>query len=462
MLLSAGCTPGRTASPGGPRLALVAASAAVTLQRQGASGVDLDLDVHLVADGAPLVIRAARRSYAEPVAAFRRDGGRDRALPDGLVRNFAGLPGFVRVTIADGGGATVRTLEPTFCPGHRPVRRRPSAPGSSPYPVRCSTNPFALGAVWGIQAGWSASVHDPVGAPVDLPPGAYRARIEIAQRYRDLFGIPADKASAGVALTVADGPAAAPADGSGPAAVSPLRANPARPSGPAVVPAADRPDLRALPAGGMSVTHDAGGDHLTFFATVWNAGPAPLVIDGFRWEEAGAMDAYQFFLDDRGHTTGWAPAGVLQWDERDGHRHWHLADFAAYRLLDVQYRPVADSGKTGFCLSSTDPIDLTVPGANWQPASTDLRVGCGGRTVASLREVLDAGSGDTYRQDLPGQSFDITAVPNGDYWVEVAANPAHRLVETDLSNNVSRRPVVLGGKPGARTVLVPPYELVDS
>ncbi|GGM50364.1 hypothetical protein GCM10007977_060130 [Dactylosporangium sucinum] len=434
----------------------------MTLQRHGALGVDLDLDAHLVVDGAPWQIRATRRSYGHPIVAVERIGVRDRALTDGLLKDLAGLPGFVRVTIADAGGATVRTVEPTFCPGHRPARRRPSAPATSPYPARCSTNPFALGAVWGIQAGWSASVHDPVGAPVDLPPGAYTARIAIAERYRALLNIPADKASATVALTVVDGPAAQVPAAPPEATLSPLQAKAARPTGPAVISDWPRPDLRPLPAGGMTVKHDAGRDYLAFFATVWNAGPAPLVIDAYRWEETGTMDAYQYFLDGDGRTVGWAPAGVLRWDDRDGHRHWHLADFASYRMLDAQYRQVTTSEKTGFCLSSTDPIDLTVPHANWQPANNDLRVGCGGRTVASLRQVLDVGSGDTYRQDLPGQSFDITDLPNGTYYVEVTANPERRLYETDPSNNISQRQVVLAGPPGARTVTAPPHQLVDA
>ena len=34
------------------------------------------------------------------------------------------------------------------------------------------------------------------------------------------------------------------------------------------------------------------------------------------------------------------------------------------------------------------------------------------------------GWGDTYYQYLPGQSFNITGVPNGTYYVRIVANPA--------------------------------------
>ena len=63
---------------------------------------------------------------------------------------------------------------------------------------------------------------------------------------------------------------------------------------------------------------------------------------------------------------------------------------------------------------------------------------------------------------VPGQSFDITGLPNGTYYIQVIANPANRLQETDTKNNVSLRKVVLGGTQGARTVKVPPVDLVDA
>jgi hypothetical protein len=53
-------------------------------------------------------------------------------------------------------------------------------------------------------------------------------------------------------------------------------------------------------------------------------------------------------------------------------------------------------------------------------------------------------------------------VPNGTYYIEVAANPQHKIYETDVDNNVSLRKVILSGTAGERTVLVPPYEMIDT
>ena len=51
---------------------------------------------------------------------------------------------------------------------------------------------------------------------------------------------------------------------------------------------------------------------------------------------------------------------------------------------------------------------------------------------------------------------------NGTYYIEVRTDPARRLYERDTSNDVVLRRIRLGGKPGARTVTVPPYHGIDS
>jgi hypothetical protein len=195
---------------------------------------------------------------------------------------------------------------------------------------------------------------------------------------------------------------------------------------------------------------------------VWNAGPAPLVVDGFRTPGKPTMDAYQYFYDAKGRQVGYTPTGTMVWDPRVGHQHWHFTDFASYRLMGADKHEIVRSGKEAFCLANTDAIDYTVKNADWQPQNTDLATACGVENSISVREELGVGNGDTYSQERPGQSFDISSLPNGTYYIEVIANPDHRLRETSLSNNVTLRKVILGGTPGARTVTVPPYDLIDA
>jgi hypothetical protein len=86
---------------------------------------------------------------------------------------------------------------------------------------------------------------------------------------------------------------------------------------------------------------------------------------------------------------------------------------------------------------------------------------CGSPTALWVAEEMPVGWGDTYIQSIAGQSFDVTRVPNGTYYVQVTANPEKVLYETSTRNDVSLRKVILGGTPGHRTVKVPAWHGID-
>jgi hypothetical protein len=175
------------------------------------------------------------------------------------------------------------------------------------------------------------------------------------------------------------------------------------------------------------------------------------------------MDAYQYFYNSSGEEVGSAPVGTLEFDARSGHQHWHFHDFAAYNLLNSKGTLMVRSLKDGFCIAPTDPIDLLVANASWQPELVGLQSACGGQGALSLREALTVGWGDTYDQSRPGQEFDITDLPAGEYLIQVVANPDAVLYEVDRSNNESRRTVIIAGPPGGtRSVSVPPYGSIDA
>lgn len=514
------------AVPGKPKLKLIAASNSVTLDRyEGDSGVYLDLGTYVTVDDAPLEFKVTRKSYKDPVVARQilRDGTgtRTKTLPAGLVKDFSGLQGFLNVSITDASGKEVTTSEGTFCPNNASGRLRPDAPATSHYPESCPTNPWTLGSVWGTEKGWASNSSTvDYDKPVDLPAGEYTAKVSVAKKYRDLFDIPDDQPTIKVTVrensdegggaglkTSASGARAHHSGGHDASHYGPRGADEPTPPAlshaledrglahhlgdgtghtdgsriaPALTPAAKRPtgragvaasvpkpDLRSLPAWDIAVTDGEDGDvpgkdYLAFSANVWNAGPAPLVVDGFRSPGKEVMDAYQYFYDADGKQVGYTPTGTMEWDPRIGHEHWHFTDFASYRLLSEDQTKEVRSGKEAFCLANTDAVDYTVKNANWKPYNTDLSTACGQQNSISVREVLDVGSGDTYTQYRPGQSFDITDLPNGTYYIQVIANPEKRLQETNTDNNVALRKVVLAGEPGARTVTVPPHDLVDA
>lgn len=221
------------------------------------------------------------------------------------------------------------------------------------------------------------------------------------------------------------------------------------------------PDLISAPAWQIGTEVDESGtDRLTFNANEWNAGPAPLVVEGYRRGSGELMDAYQFFYRD-GKEVGSTKTGTMEYHQAPEHNHWHFLDFASYELVTTKGKPVTPSGKQSWCLAPTDPVDLSVPGATWRPEATGLDSTCGDQSALWLREVLPAGWGDTYNQTQT-QAFDLTKVKNGTYQIKITVNPNGALHERTTSNNVSYRTVVLGGKPGKRTVKVPPYEGVNT
>ena len=450
----------------GPALTLEAAQRTVVLTRYEADDgnggtvvfVEGDLGVHVVAGTRAFEVRAKRAGYDQPVVLTLTTPGADRVLT--TAPDATGLPSFWTTTITNAAGKVVDRGTASFCPnGYEPVRRRPDAPSASPYPQGCQANPYTLGNVFGLQAGYAVpALTDPevFGA---LPVGSYTVTLAVRDDYATALGMTPAQSRTSVAVRLVPGTVEEEPDlAAGDTARHALRAAHAGPLGRRVRPTGPLPDLRSLPAWAVEVED---GRHLTFAATVWNAGPGRLVVDGFRSADPDLMRAYQYFFSADGQQQGYAPVGTMEWDARDGHDHWHFTDFATYRLLDARKQVVLRSGKEAFCLANTDVVDYLVPGANWRPSNTDLHTSCGGRSSLGVREVLDTGSGDTYAQYLPGQSFDLRGLPNGTYFIEVRANPERALHETRTSNNASYRKVVVGGRAGQRTVTAEQVGVVD-
>ncbi len=497
-----------------PPLAFVAATTSVTAERyvydENEVYLSFDLGLHVIAGKDPFEIWAKRSSYDKPIVAEQvvvKNGKKKRvALPAGTVTDFTGLKDFTTISIADESGKVVTEYKTSFCGNSGSARTRPDAPATSLYPRGCGgENPFTLGAVWGVQAGWDSTVQDQPAwdeeKPFDLAPGKYTATATVNPTYLKLFGIPAQSGTVQVKVDVvnadtdkaglarvkaadaqAEDAAVQATDeehgmhlGEGDAArqVSSFRpefrAPAKRPATLKAVPAGPKPDLKSLPAWDIALeegTDEESGEpdgkwYVNFGATVWNAGTSPLLVDGFRRTGTDLMDAYQYFFDAKGNQVGSKQAGTMEWDPREGHLHWHFTDFAQYNLLAADKKLSVRSGKEAFCLANTDAVDYTIPNAKWQPDNTDLSTSCGANTVVAVREVLDIGNGDTYSQYRPGQSFEITDLPNGTYYIEVLANPENKLAELSTTNNSALRQIILGGTPDKRTLSVPPVHGID-
>jgi Lysyl oxidase len=468
-ILTVFASPASAALPGTPSVRLVSPGGHATLYRYGKRVPLFDLPVWVAADG-DFKLRVSRPDYDTPVDIVQVDadtGDVLRDLPEETLDGWNGLAGFVEVTVLDSADNVVRERSFTFCPnGWDRQRVDDSGPDVPTYPTMCADwlPFFTRGMVWGIDSGWAAhafSEGDFATPSVRLPVGEYTFVVRIADAYADLLEIAPEDTEATVSATVVDGykccygREASAADRSERAVQSVGVPDVSDPD-PSTV-----PDLVALPLWGLSTSTRKGRDYLNFGATPWNAGPAPMVIEGFRQSGETVMDAYQYFRDADGNVVGRAQVGEMAWDDRRGHHHWHFLQFAQFTLRDAAQGEVVRSRKQAFCLAPTNAIDLTVERAAYDPYESGIGTQCGyGESALWVREVLQTGWADSYYQ-VAGQAFNITNLPNGWYYARMDVNPLGALYETTTANNSESRLLYLGGRPGQRTVRVTPWHGVE-
>ena len=454
-----------TRSATGPTVKLIVAQNTITLPSFGGR-VFFDPGIWVASLGSALEFDVQRVTYLQPITITQvihlpGGGTRIRALPRSLLDGFNGLRDFVRMTVHNADGKVVARRLVTFCPDTlNPERASPESPTTSPYPQQCASDPFQEADVWGIARGWAADPLEGLGPILGLAPGTYRVTVSITRPYIGLLHVSAANATATVAVRVVRG--------GGPAGAPNRRRPPGRPlpSFPSSVPNLANPpkdalpDLVPLPSWGISAGRMGRQDFLNFGATIWVGGTSPLDVEGFRSNGSPVMQAYQYFWRN-GHLVGRVRAGTMGFEAGSGENHWHFQQFAQYRLLNSAQKVVVRSQKVGFCIAPTDPVDMLLPGAVWQPSSIGFGGACGSPTSLWVQEYLPIGWGDTYVQSLSEQAFDITHLPNGTYYIEIIANPEKVLRESNMSNDISLRRVILGGRPGHRMVRVPAWHGID-
>jgi lysyl oxidase len=494
-LLALTGTASRATTSGSPSLRLRVVTSHVLVTRPtGQKFVSVDPGTYVIPVGGTFQVDVTRPDYQYPPTVSQvwtdQYGPEERTLPSRIADGWNGLARFIRFEVTNSAGTVVRRGSQTFCPNSfSPQRALPSGPPDPTFPTFCgASDPFPIGAVWGIDQGWGVDPFSDGGffAPSGtstggIPPvfgggvsfrgpdGRYAVTVSIAPRYVRMFGInpvastrtvyvrvKTEAGSCSVVCPRPSGATRATAEAAGP--LTRAQAQDVPVSGPP--PQQYLPDLASLPAWNVSVNDRPKADMLTFNATEWVGGGSALDVEGFRQPNSNVMNAFQYFYEN-GQVVGRAPAGTMSFDDLNGHDHWHFQQFARYSLLDSTQNLVVRSHKVGFCIAPTDPVDLVLPGASLR--LTDLGFGgaCGSPTALWTREMLPLGWGDTYSQYVAGQAFNITDVPNGTYYVEVQVNPENLLYEQSTANDASLREVILGGRPGHRTVCVPAIDGVD-
>ena len=196
------------------------------------------------------------------------------------------------------------------------------------------------------------------------------------------------------------------------------------------------PDLRTRPPGDLQVVTYRRTRSLLLSNTVWNAGVGPLQLRPRNDSRSGRTTAFQRVFTHARPGDRWVfeeEFGVGTFEYHPGHLHWHFEGFANYDLRNVAAdgsigRNVhRSSQKTSFCIIDTAHVDLTLEHSSSKRSYAE----CDERSITGL----SVGWGDTYPYYLPGQSIDITNLPDGDYWLVSTADMLDRIRETNEANN---------------------------
>jgi hypothetical protein len=116
----------------------------------------------------------------------------------------------------------------------------------------------------------------------------------------------------------------------------------------------------------------------------------------------------------------------------DGHDHWHVSDFAEYKLRSAGSSTWRAAHKEGFCARDTVRIEGNAPKSfpnNCAPGKAD---------VLKVSEGISTGWADRYDWNVWGQFIDLDGLTlPGDFCVAALADPRHLFVEAPRANNTT-------------------------
>lgn len=197
------------------------------------------------------------------------------------------------------------------------------------------------------------------------------------------------------------------------------------------------PDLAVLAP--FDFTIEVNGDKrlLRFSTVLVNLGPGPFQLFGFDPDGVtgigDTLQVRQQIFQSDGTILTIPTTATMVW-AADGHNHFHIADLQRIRLQNLQSETLRAIAKTGFCFLDSFVFRSKEP-AHYENATFVCNV-APNRTVPMGISVL---WGDVYRRTIAFQWIDITGLPDGDYLIEILADPpietGGQFLEADETNN---------------------------
>jgi hypothetical protein len=197
------------------------------------------------------------------------------------------------------------------------------------------------------------------------------------------------------------------------------------------------PDIAPAPPQDPQIRHEDGRWVIRFSTTLINIGDGDFVLRATRATRGGWEVDQDVQYSKSGAKVYRTPAQLV-WGG-DGHNHWHVERIAVGRLApfgaDGQPpkpgRGLADA-KVGFCYYDHFRY---LDDAAQNPGYS--RLACGKQDSVTIGMGLSYGWLDRYDFRLPGQSMDITDLPDGRYRLWLDVDEKHWFREKRRDNNVT-------------------------
>ncbi len=203
------------------------------------------------------------------------------------------------------------------------------------------------------------------------------------------------------------------------------------------------PDLVAeAPTGprALELTRTAEGRDrllLRFDGSIHNIGAGPLEIRGSR-PVNGTMtvSGQRIYRSDSSFRDDNSRHPTIQFENADGHRHWHLRGAARYSLWDeAGGTQAAPASKVGFCLLDSRRVESFGPTSAVYTKTATQYCGEGQPNASQVSEGISRGWLDFYNANLPFQWVDVSDVTPGRYRLGAEVDPDNFVFERNEQNN---------------------------
>jgi lysyl oxidase len=195
-----------------------------------------------------------------------------------------------------------------------------------------------------------------------------------------------------------------------------------------------------------------GQDHLLlrFDGFIHNIGAGALEIRGSQPSNSlMTVTGQRIYREDGSYRDDNSRHPQIQFENADGHNHWHLKGAARFSLWNEGgTTQVASGAKVGFCLQDVEPVDAFASSRVYSSAATEY---CkeAQPNASQVFEGISSGWQDVYAAKLPFQWVDVSNVSPGRDRLGAQVDPDNFVLEGNEANN---GPTLAG-----ETVTVPGY-----